>query len=198
MPSREAAALSGRWSSLWLAAAVAWLTLPAQLDGSPEPSGRATRMDVEPRIPLVGIHPRELAASDALAAPSAGLSSSGLSPGRFAGGFGLAATLPGFSTVIVREIPEVWQLQLPADVSPAQLDIDYTFHSHRGDADRMNHRAHPDSEIRVRVRPLPPRVVDRDDSQALIQGGVELLLDVAPAHAAGSYGGTLTATITTL
>ena len=147
-------------------------------------------LTIEPRASLADIQLRELTDAPAVALPRT----------RFLAGAGGEARgappLRDFATLVTREIRDLWQLRLPPGTSPAALDVAYDLVSASGREDRMSHRERADSEIRVRLEPIAPQVLEIDGGGTLIQGGVALLLDVAPARTAGSYAGTLTATIT--
>lgn len=182
--------------------------LVAALLGSPvaadPPGGAAFRADagalpggglaMEPRLTLAAIHPRELSesASVAFSGGAAPLSSA------FAGfDAPLPRREPELRTVVEREIPELWQLRISSEAVPELLDVRYDVVSARGRPDRLSHRE-AESEIRVRVVPIRPRVVRRDGDGAIVEGGVVLELDVAAARVAGTYLGTITATVENL
>ncbi len=105
---------------------------------------------------------------------------------------------PPISYTVVRRMPDLWQLRVFGDVRPEDLDVTYELVSGSGRQDRLSHREHPESEIRVRILPAPPHVVRTERDGAVVQGGAVLELDVAGVRAAGHYQGTITITVVEL
>ncbi len=102
------------------------------------------------------------------------------------------------STVVIRRLPGLWQLQIPGGATLDDLEVSYELSAANGHRDRLNHDQRADSEIEVRLRPLPPILLQNQGDGTVVQGGVKLELDVSEARVAGTYLGSLTVTVTYL
>lgn len=122
------------------------------------------------------------------------------------------------ATTVVRRLPDLWQLHLAPDSRLQDLQVSYELVSSQGARDRLSHAQRPDLEVRTRVWPLAPRLLERGAEQSLdsalpaqgpssgnrgnpargdtiVQGGVVLEMEVESVRAAGTYEGTLTVTL---
>ena len=102
---------------------------------------------------------------------------------------------PVVAKVVRRELPDVWQLRMLGEARPEDLAVSYELRSANGHLGYLSHHQQPEVEIEVKIRPLPPLVVAADTSGFLVQGGVELEIEVASVRMAGAYGGTLEVTL---
>lgn len=193
-PFRDSTARSLRtvvpcWIALSALAGVA----PAQVGGlGPrdvelrlDPAPRVGVLRVEPSFDLDGVVPGELlAAGGARAIPAASWQ-----PDLRAGaGFEL-------DTHVVRSIPAVWSMRLPALDSLAELDVRCEIAGHDGQAGALTHPADSRSIIRVWVRSIAPQVVTGASGDVLVEGGVMLDMDLRDVRSAGPHTGTLTVTV---
>jgi hypothetical protein len=58
----------------------------------------------------------------------------------------------------------------------------------------LSHESHPESQIKVTIRPLRPKIVMRAKDYIEVEGGVVFYLNIGSAFIAGKYAGTLTIT----
>lgn len=119
-----------------------------------------------------------------------------VSMGRWTDGSSFGMARAGSLPVTVRrELPSLWRLETGPDVDPSSMDVRYHMLGGTGRSSAFVHTADTDSLLHVRVLPLPTRVIGRDASRTVVDGGVELELDLRDATRAGRYSGTLLYTI---
>ncbi|MBD2523585.1 hypothetical protein [Nostoc sp. FACHB-133] len=105
-------------------------------------------------------------------------------------------TPPRFNTVIIRELPALWQMRVPVE----QVGLLYATYEIRGENGRRNavsNEQRSDSAAQVLLEPLPIIEISRDQNTntALIQGGVRLKIDISSTEFAGAYAGDVTVTL---
>lgn len=182
----------GLLATLWLAA-VSALEAQVAVDSlfSPHPVS-ARSLDLAPEISLEAVRLKELSPEPAVSAGSdrrrvgLDLQAPGLPPASIV------------STVVIRRLPDLWQLLIPAGVPLDDLEVSYELMAANGHRDRLSHDQHRDSEIEVRLRPLPPILLQDQGDDTVVQGGLKLELDVSDARVAGAYLGSLTVTVSYL
>ncbi|BAY41186.1 hypothetical protein NIES2111_55780 [Nostoc sp. NIES-2111] len=103
---------------------------------------------------------------------------------------------PRFSTVIIRELPALWQMRVPVE-QLGNLYATYEIRAENGRGNAVSNAQRSDSAVQVLLEPLPIIEISRDQNSntALIQGGVRLKMDVSSIGAAGAYAGDMTVTI---
>ncbi|MCP4594589.1 MAG: hypothetical protein GY842_27985 [bacterium] len=109
-----------------------------------------------------------------------------------------AAPTSVISTVVIRRLPDLWRLRIPGGTTPDDLEVSYELIAANGRRDRLNHDRRAASEIEVHMRPLPVIVLESQGDGTVVQGGLELEIDVSEARVAGTYLGSLTTTVTNL
>ncbi len=96
---------------------------------------------------------------------------------------------------ILRELPVLWRMTLPAGVELRDLLVSYELVSGSGRRGFLSYPGVPGSQVQTLVRSTFPQEVERDDDQIVIEGGVILELDMTTARLAGNYAGVLTVTV---
>jgi hypothetical protein len=91
-------------------------------------------------------------------------------------------------TVVVREIPELWELRIPAEVPLESLDVSYEIVADDGVRYRLSGAG---DEIPIKLRPGRPVLVRREGPLAVVRGGAVLELHVQDVRRAGTYRGQL-------
>ncbi len=185
-------------ATVWLVAAL-WLlavpsleaqaTIDALFSALPVSSQSLT---LPSRISLEAVRLGELSDGSAVSAGS-----DRRRAGRDLQAFGTAPT-SDVKTVVMRRLPDLWQLQIPDGTLPDDLEVSYELIAANGRPDRLNHDRRADSEIEVRLRPLPVILLQSQGDGTVVQGGLKLELDVSQARVAGTYLGSLTVTVTHL
>jgi hypothetical protein len=104
-----------------------------------------------------------------------------------------AAAVP--PAMVIRELPGLWRLETGPDVDTSAMDVRYHILSADGSGSCIGHEQDHDSMLCMQVRPRQPRIIDRDDRHTLIEGGVQLEIDLRSARRAGRYSGTLSYTV---
>lgn len=104
----------------------------------------------------------------------------------------LSLAIPPVTSVLRREITLAWQLRLPPDVSPEELDWRYELIGINGQRHLLDHTGSLDSHIRVRVHPNPPTILRKEGDLVVVALSVVLELDVADVRNAGIHEGVLT------
>ncbi len=156
--------------------------------------GEPGQLLVEPRIALDPVRHSELAG---------GLTTTARSrrPAVTVGGRGLLVEPTGLlfslpTQRIIREVPALWRMELPPGVEPRDLVVSYELVASSGRRDGLSYPGEPDSEIRIRLRPVGPIEIDTQTDGVVVEGGVVLELDLAAARFAGDHAGTLVVTVT--
>jgi len=105
-------------------------------------------------------------------------------------------SLPPLPLVLVREIPDAWEVRLPSEEDLATLDVRLELESPDGRPESLS-AAHGGREgsIGVRLFPTPPTIVSRDRNGVVVRGGVVLELDLGAARTSGQYLGRLHVTV---
>lgn len=168
------------------------------LAGVPGPALGQDPLSTEPHVSLLTILPKEISDSGTVVLPPLRTFADRTLEVRAASSVATRGSRDSFRTLVEREIPELWEVRMPVSVPPHQLDVSYQLHSSRGREGHLSHRERDSSDLRVRLRPIPPRIIERGEDSAVIQGGVILVFDVTTADLAGTYLGTLTTTVTQL
>lgn len=101
---------------------------------------------------------------------------------------------PTIRTRIVRELPALWRMRLPEDLTIGQVDVRYELTAPDGRVGRLVAADGPESVL-TELRPLVPVVVSSDSGGAIVEGGLTLYLDLGSVRTAGRYTGTLTVTL---
>jgi hypothetical protein len=104
---------------------------------------------------------------------------------------GVAAVATARAAPVIREMPAVWRLETGPDVDPSAMDVRYQLLSAGGGGSCIGHERDAHSALCLTVVPLRPRVISRDEHRTLIEGGVQLEIDLGAATRAGRYSGTL-------
>ncbi len=151
--------------------------------------GEPGQIVVEPRITLEAIrHPElvgGLTTTTSTTRPAVVIGDRGL----LVEPAGLLFSLP--SRRIVREVPAVWRMELPAGVDPRDLVVSYELVASSGRRDRLSQPGEPDSELGIRLRSTGPIEVESAGDEVVVEGGVVLELDLTAARFAGDHSGTL-------
>lgn len=162
------------------------------------PAAGQDPLSTEPHVSLTAILPNEISDSGSVVLPPLRTLADRSLEVRAASPATPRGNSDQIRTLIEREIPDLWQVRMPVSVPPHQLDVSYDLRSSRGKVGHLSHRERDSSDLRVRLRPIPPQVIEREGDSAVIQGGVILVFDVTTAELAGTYLGTLTTTVTQL
>jgi hypothetical protein len=96
---------------------------------------------------------------------------------------------------VSRELPSLWRLETGPDVDLSSVDVRYQVLSGASRDSCLAHEQDGDSALCVKVLPLAPRIVSRDERRTLIDGGVRLELDLRHVTRAGRYSGALSYSI---
>jgi len=123
-------------------------------------------------------------------------------PVSFAGSFGsgLTVELPRLTprpleNRISRRVPAFWRYRLAHSVRPQNLDVTYRLISIGGTAGRLDSANTADSNILVTAHALVPHEVELEDDEVVVEGGLELVLDLGQLKHSGRYSGTLYLTV---
>jgi hypothetical protein len=105
-------------------------------------------------------------------------------------------TAPSFNAVIKRELPKLWRMRVPLD-QVNSLYATYELKAKDGEENEFKHEKRPDSSVKVVIEPLPINIISEDTTTntALIEGGVNLTIDLSQASSAGQYIGDLIVTV---
>jgi hypothetical protein len=108
----------------------------------------------------------------------------------------LASGTPPVNTIIVRELPALWQAttSLPLTGS-GSLQATCEVVSEQGTANRLSLAGHAGAEIPVMIVSSPVLAATALDASVHHQGGITLRLDVGRVRYAGTYTGRLTVTL---
>lgn len=96
---------------------------------------------------------------------------------------------------VSRKVPDLWRLRLPVETRLYALDVSYELVGANGLPSRLCNLGKRDSEIKVHIDEIPPRVISREAHSTLIEGGMVMHLQLDTARAAGTYSGTLTVVV---
>ncbi|MBD2387969.1 hypothetical protein H6G32_21595 [Cylindrospermum sp. FACHB-282] len=98
---------------------------------------------------------------------------------------------PPFNTVIIRELPTLWQMRVPSDQVDS-LHVTYKLENDAFCTDKCS-----ESKVKVVLEPLPINKISEDEisKTSVVQGGVRLKLDLSTAKQAGKYSGDVTITV---
>jgi hypothetical protein len=98
-------------------------------------------------------------------------------------------------SMVSRKVSELWRLRMPVDARLYALDVSYELVGANGRSSRLCNLDKSESEIKVQIDDIPPRVVGREANSMLIEGGMVMHLQLEGARAAGKYSGTLTVVV---
>ncbi len=96
---------------------------------------------------------------------------------------------------VKRGVPGLWRLRMPPQAGLYALDVSYELVDLFGRPSRLGSMEKGDSEIKVTIDEIPPRIVSRDAHSNVIEGGMVLHLQLESARTAGKYSGTLTVVV---
>ncbi|MEG4917906.1 hypothetical protein [Microcoleus sp. B7-D4] len=102
---------------------------------------------------------------------------------------------PQINTQLIRSLPSLWQMRVPANRPLQSVSVSYDLIAANGRSNSLSNPEHPNSEIKVALQALPPIRVSRENNFDIIEGGVELRLNLERAEVAGAYQGTLRITV---
>ncbi len=107
--------------------------------------------------------------------------------------------LEPFRLNIVRELPLVWRLRVTDTSGMARApDVQYQVVAGNGHLDRLSHVMHSDAELVATVEPQSPRLLSKDASTALYEGGIILRMRLDETRLSGTYSGSLILTLNNL
>ena len=89
--------------------------------------------------------------------------------------------------LVTREIPEIWEMRVPVNTDPDQIDVRIRVFAHDGRRRRMVSSQTGAGTMRVFVQPTPPRIVDRTHRWLVVRGGAVLSIRVDRARREGRY-----------
>jgi hypothetical protein len=104
---------------------------------------------------------------------------------------------PPFRRRVVRMVPDLWQVELPAERSFTNMQVQYQVYSHDGQEGILRHGADSNDWISVRVEPQPLQVLASRGDRTRMGGSARLVLDLTHAGVEGRYQGQLRITVTT-
>jgi len=140
---------------------------------------------IKPRLRLDPVTVKELTGCDSKQALSGG-------DFRFGdGGFHLL----DLRSMVTRSVPGLWRLRMPPDARLYALDVSYELVGANGRSSRLCNLDKSESEIKVIIDEIPPRVVGREAHSTLIEGGMVMHLQLEAVRSAGTYSGTLTVVV---
>lgn len=140
---------------------------------------------IKPRILLQPVTALELTGCDKQQA---------LPEGKFRAGTNAFHPMDMRSTVL-RSVPGLWRLRMPPDVKLYALDVSYELVGANGRSSCLCNLNKTDSEIKVVIDKIQPRVIGREANSTVIEGGMVMHLKLEKARSAGTYSGTLTVVV---
>jgi len=96
---------------------------------------------------------------------------------------------------VTRTVADLWRLRLPPEARLFALDVSYELVGANGRASRLCSPGKNESEIKVVIDEIPPRVIGRETSSVVIEGGMTMRLQLESVRSAGKYSGTLTVVV---
>lgn len=140
---------------------------------------------IKPRLLLEPVTAMELTGCDKQQA---------LSRGGFRFGSGGFHSL-NLRSMVTRSVPGLWRLRMPPDIRLYALDVSYELVGANGRSSRLCNLEKSESEIKVIIDEIPPRVVGREAHSTVIEGGMVMHLQLGAVRSAGTYSGTLTVVV---
>ncbi len=108
---------------------------------------------------------------------------------------GGAFRTPSLNTMVFRDLPHLWSLEVQGGEKPRDLRVMTELRSPTGEENQLSHERHPELLLPVRVEERLPRWVEDARGRAHLEGGARLTLDLSTITSAGRYRGTLTITV---
>lgn len=161
------------------------LVPPSQGRQSPGQRNSCGILTIKPRVLLEPVTVKELIGGDV---PQA------LPDGDFRFGSGGFHSL-NLRGLVSRKIPGLWRLRMPQEAKLYALDVSYELMGANGRSSRLCNLDKSESEIKVIIDEIPPRVVGREAHSTLIEGGMVMHLQLEAVRSAGTYSGTLTVVV---
>ncbi len=103
---------------------------------------------------------------------------------------------PQSNVIVNRVIPAFWQMRVPID-QVGRLRAVYEIRGANGTINAISNDQNSHAIVGVALQPLPIQEISRDDKTqtAVVQGGINLRLNLSQAESAGAYAGNLTVTV---
>ncbi len=98
-------------------------------------------------------------------------------------------------TAVSRSVPELWRLRMPVETRLFALDVSYELVGANGRSSCLGSPEKNDSEIKVVIDEIPPRIIGREEHSVLFEGGMVMHLKLDEVRASGKYSGTLTVVV---
>jgi len=103
--------------------------------------------------------------------------------------------MPRIRTRIVRSLPGVWRLRVDERADVRLPHVRYSLVSPSGQVGRLGLLEDSRFDLPARLLPQQSTVIARTDSGKILEGGVDLVIDLDRLETAGTYSGTLTVTV---
>ncbi len=140
---------------------------------------------IKPRVHLEPVTAIEL---------TGGRNQQALSVGDFHHGGGSFNSL-NLLTTVSRSVPELWRMRLPVETMLFALDVSYELVGANGRSSCLGSLEKNDSEIKVVIDDIPPRIIGREKHSMVVEGGMVMHLRLDTARSTGTYSGTLTVVV---
>lgn len=108
---------------------------------------------------------------------------------------GTSSGLGGVNSVLLREFPNLWQATIPADASLNDIQVTYEFFG-TNCTNCLTNVVSPSSQILIQnIQPQPVTLIGPTENGKIIQGGVNLNLNLNNITFSGTYQTTLRVTV---
>jgi hypothetical protein len=105
---------------------------------------------------------------------------------------------PTQNVTLHRQIPAFWQMRVSVDQVP-RLRATYVLTGEDGTTNAISNGQNSRAKVKIVLNPLPIREISRDQNSqtAVVEGGVDLILNLSQAESAGEYRGDILVTVDT-